>query len=126
MGTPGNELGPHIFAVADRSYRQMMGEERKSQAILISGESGAGKTESTKIVMLYLTTLGNMGMAENEDGDGGEEQWGYNCYDYAGYTNCDQVSICRRVNGTEVQMGNSCSLQNVMIQCYKFETKTDN
>jgi myosin-5 len=71
MGTPGSELEPHVFAVADRSYRQMMQEQRKSQSILISGESGAGKTESTKIVMLYLTTLGNMGMENNEE-EGGE------------------------------------------------------
>ena len=70
MGTPDSELEPHVFAVADRSYRQMMQEERKSQAILISGESGAGKTESTKIVMLYLTTLGNMGMDNNDEEDG--------------------------------------------------------
>ena len=54
----GDDLEPHVFAIADRSYRQMMSEARKSQSILISGESGAGKTESTKIVMLYLTTLG--------------------------------------------------------------------
>lgn len=69
MGTPGSELEPHIFAIADRSYRQMMQEQRKSQSILISGESGAGKTESTKIVMKYLTTLGNMGMGEEEGGE---------------------------------------------------------
>jgi len=60
MGSDG-ELEPHPFAVADKSYRQMMSEGRRSQAILISGESGAGKTETTKIVMSYLTTLGAMG-----------------------------------------------------------------
>lgn len=63
----GEDLEPHVFAIADRSYRQMMGEQRKSQAILISGESGAGKTESTKIVMLYLTTLGSGGSAEDAE-----------------------------------------------------------
>lgn len=68
MGNSKGDLEPHVFAVADRSYRQMMAEGRKSQSILISGESGAGKTESTKIVMSYLTTLGGMGMEEQKDG----------------------------------------------------------
>ena len=68
----GTELEPHVFAIADRSYRQMMKEERKSQSILISGESGAGKTESTKIVMLYLTTLGAGNADVNAEGENGE------------------------------------------------------
>lgn len=70
MGTKDSDLDPHVFAVADRSYRQMMAEGRKSQSILISGESGAGKTESTKIVMSYLTTLGGMGVEQQQkEGD---------------------------------------------------------
>ena len=69
MGNAKSELDPHVFAVADRSYRQMMAEGRKSQSILISGESGAGKTESTKIVMSYLTTLGGMGVETQQDGE---------------------------------------------------------
>lgn len=69
MGSGDSELGPHVFAIADRSYRQMMSEKRKSQSILISGESGAGKTESTKIVMSYLTTLGGMGLENDKEGE---------------------------------------------------------
>jgi len=68
----GTDLEPHVFAIADHSYRQMMAEQRRSQSILISGESGAGKTESTKIVMLYLTTLG-AGFEEQQRGGGGIE-----------------------------------------------------
>lgn len=69
MGNAKSDLDPHVFAVADRSYRQMMDTGRKSQSILISGESGAGKTESTKIVMSYLTTLGGMGMEQQKEGE---------------------------------------------------------
>jgi myosin-5 len=64
-----SDLDPHVFTVADRAYRQMMSENRKSQSILISGESGAGKTESTKIVMSYLTTLGGMGVEQEVTGE---------------------------------------------------------
>jgi len=67
------QLGPHVYAIADLSYRQMMAPKRRSQAILISGESGAGKTESTKIVMLYLTTLGTVSSGNDSKGKSGED-----------------------------------------------------
>ncbi|KAD5317633.1 hypothetical protein E3N88_17579 [Mikania micrantha] len=63
-GAPFGELSPHVFAVADASYRAMIGDA-KSQSILVSGESGAGKTETTKLIMQYLTFVG--GRAASDD-----------------------------------------------------------
>ncbi|KAG1765567.1 P-loop containing nucleoside triphosphate hydrolase protein [Suillus occidentalis] len=51
-----DENPPHIFAVAERAWVNM-GEERENQSILITGESGAGKTESTKKVIQYLSAI---------------------------------------------------------------------
>ncbi|CAM0882391.1 unnamed protein product [Alopecurus aequalis] len=56
-GASLGDLEPHVFAIADVSYRQMM-NEGKSNSILVSGESGAGKTETTKLLMRYLAFLG--------------------------------------------------------------------
>ncbi|TFK62490.1 hypothetical protein BDN72DRAFT_390460 [Pluteus cervinus] len=55
-GKRRDENPPHIFAVAERAWINM-GDERENQSILITGESGAGKTESTKKVIQYLAAI---------------------------------------------------------------------
>uniref|UniRef100_A0A7N0USH1 Uncharacterized protein n=2 Tax=Kalanchoe fedtschenkoi TaxID=63787 RepID=A0A7N0USH1_KALFE len=62
-GAGFGELSPHPFAIADSAYRQMI-NEGISQSILVSGESGAGKTESTKMLMHYLAYMGGRKAAE--------------------------------------------------------------
>ncbi|XP_017698241.2 myosin-8-like [Phoenix dactylifera] len=62
-GATFGELAPHPFAVADAAYR-LMRNEGLSQSILVSGESGAGKTESTKMLMRYLAYIGGRAAAE--------------------------------------------------------------
>ncbi|KIJ56408.1 hypothetical protein M422DRAFT_150276 [Sphaerobolus stellatus SS14] len=55
-GKRRDENPPHIFAIAERAWTNM-GEERENQSILITGESGAGKTENTKKVIQYLAAI---------------------------------------------------------------------
>ncbi|XP_055030189.2 unconventional myosin-Va isoform X4 [Misgurnus anguillicaudatus] len=50
------DMDPHIFAVAEESYKQMARDER-NQSIIVSGESGAGKTVSAKYAMRYFATV---------------------------------------------------------------------
>ncbi|XP_041100399.1 unconventional myosin-X-like [Polyodon spathula] len=50
------EISPHIFALANECYRCLW-KRLENQCILISGESGAGKTESTKLILRFLSAM---------------------------------------------------------------------
>lgn len=56
MNMKKTELPPHIFAVANEAYTSML-LNRKNQSLLITGESGAGKTENTKKVISFLAYI---------------------------------------------------------------------
>ncbi|XP_024080480.1 myosin heavy chain, muscle isoform X21 [Cimex lectularius] len=59
-GKRRNEVPPHIFAISDGAYVNML-TNKENQSMLITGESGAGKTENTKKVIAYFATVGASG-----------------------------------------------------------------
>ncbi|KDO32183.1 hypothetical protein SPRG_03400 [Saprolegnia parasitica CBS 223.65] len=55
-GEKREKLPPHVYAVADKAFRDLL-RQTADQSVLVSGESGAGKTETTKIIMNYLASV---------------------------------------------------------------------
>lgn len=55
------DLPPHVYKLADDAYRALIERGGRNQSILVSGESGAGKTETVKIVLNYLSYVSSFG-----------------------------------------------------------------
>lgn len=60
LGKRRNEVPPHLWAITETAYRNML-QNTKDQSMLITGESGAGKTENTKKVISYLAMVATSG-----------------------------------------------------------------
>jgi len=63
-----NEVPPHVFAISDGAYTDMM-NNNENQSMLITGESGAGKTENTKKVIAYFAVVGASGKKKEGQGN---------------------------------------------------------
>ncbi|XP_006859807.1 PREDICTED: myosin-7-like [Chrysochloris asiatica] len=70
-GKKRTEMPPHLFSISDNAYHDML-MDRENQSMLITGESGAGKTENTKKVIQYFANIGGTGK-QSSDGKGSLE-----------------------------------------------------
>uniref|UniRef100_A0AC35TWR3 Myosin head n=1 Tax=Rhabditophanes sp. KR3021 TaxID=114890 RepID=A0AC35TWR3_9BILA len=73
MGKRRNEMPPHLFSVSDEAYRNML-QNKENQSMLITGESGAGKTENTKKVICYFAAVGASQQEGNASGGEGDKK----------------------------------------------------
>jgi myosin-5 len=71
-GSRFGDLSPHVYATADSAYEAMK-REGESQSILVSGESGAGKTETAKLLMRYIARASASEGGAKDAREAGEE-----------------------------------------------------
>ncbi|CAJ0959747.1 unnamed protein product, partial [Ranitomeya imitator] len=67
------EAPPHIFSISDNAYQYML-TDRENQSVLITGESGAGKTVNTKRVIQYFATIAVVGDTKKKEDQPGKIQ----------------------------------------------------
>ncbi|CAF1461794.1 unnamed protein product, partial [Adineta ricciae] len=66
-GKKRTEVAPHLYAIADNAYSNML-RDRENQSMLITGESGAGKTENTKKVIQYFALVAAASVKKEDTG----------------------------------------------------------
>merc|ERR1719394_420614 len=71
-GKRKSEMPPHIFSISDNAYNDML-RERHNQSMLITGESGAGKTVNTKRVIQYFAVVAALGGGSGAKDGGGDD-----------------------------------------------------
>uniref|UniRef100_W5LSP6 Myosin, heavy chain 6, cardiac muscle, alpha n=1 Tax=Astyanax mexicanus TaxID=7994 RepID=W5LSP6_ASTMX len=69
-GKKRTEAPPHIFSISDNAYQYML-TDRENQSVLITGESGAGKTVNTKRVIQYFASIAAAGGSAKKDANKG-------------------------------------------------------
>uniref|UniRef100_A0A8C3I494 Myosin heavy chain n=1 Tax=Chrysemys picta bellii TaxID=8478 RepID=A0A8C3I494_CHRPI len=72
-GKRRSEVPPHIYSIADNAYNDML-RNRENQSMLITGESGAGKTVNTKRVIQYFAIVAALGDTPGKKGGTLEDQ----------------------------------------------------
>ncbi|MBN3282313.1 MYH6 protein, partial [Polyodon spathula] len=87
-GKKRSEAPPHIFSISDSAYQNML-TDRENQSILITGESGAGKTVNTKRVIQYFASIAAVGGKKDA---------------VASSKVCQSLSVCLRVYITEKEI----------------------
>ncbi|NWW42801.1 MYH6 protein, partial [Pedionomus torquatus] len=75
-GKKRSEAPPHIFSISDNAYQNML-TDRENQSILITGESGAGKTVNTKRVIQYFASIAAISDRKKEAANSSKELWGW-------------------------------------------------
>jgi myosin-5 len=75
-GKKRSDVQPHLFAIGEESYSNMV-RDSKPQSIIVSGESGAGKTQSAKYIMRYFATVDDL---DNKATTEAENEFGINMH----------------------------------------------